>query len=98
MNMMHWIMALMPGNISCKEFDEKLDEYIEGELTAWNRFRMGLHKVICRACALYAAGYRRTIDIIKSSIDYENVPAADEPVSEELVQNIVQKQLESSGQ
>jgi len=98
MNMMHWIMSKMPGNISCKEFDEKLDDYIEGDLSWWNRSRMGLHKVICKACAIYAAGYRKTIGLIKSSIDDGNVPAADEPVPEDFVQDIVRKQLESSGQ
>ena len=98
MKMMQRIMAKMPGYISCKELDEKLDDYVEGDLSLWNRFRFGFHFVMCKACAAYAAGYRSTIAILKNSIDDENVPAADEPVSEELIQSIINNQQETRGQ
>jgi|GEM_PF-1528139 len=93
MNLMQRMMALMPGMISCKQFDEQLDEYIEGELSFGGRIRMAIHKVICRACALYAVAYQKTIGAVKASIEDQDIQAADEPVSEDIVQDILNHQL-----
>ena len=97
MKMMQRVMALMPGYISCKELDEKLDDYVEGDLSIWNRFRFAMHLTICKACAAYAAGYRKTVGLLKSSVDSDINQTADEDVPEALVQDIVKKQLDSSG-
>ncbi|MBN4046423.1 zf-HC2 domain-containing protein [bacterium AH-315-P15] len=91
-NLMQMLLMKMPGFISCKELDEKLDDYLEGDLSSWNRFRFAWHFIACKACAVYAAGYRKTVALIKSSIDSPNHPAADEEVPEELLQDIIKKQ------
>lgn len=94
MKMMQRIMAIMPGHISCEEFDEKLDDFLDGELSGWNRFRMWFHKLICRACALYAAGYAKTVRVLKSTFDDKDDQAADENVPEDLIQEILGHKLE----
>lgn len=91
MRMMQRIMAKMPGFISCKELDEKLDEYMEGELSGWNRFRFAMHFVMCKACAAYAAGYEKTIGAVKSSFEAEDDSSAEDAVPEDLVQDILKK-------
>ena len=96
MNLMQQLMMKMPGSISCKELDEKLDEYLEGDLSPLDRLRFAWHFVICKVCAVYAAGYRKAIALIKTSIDDANAPAADEDVPEGLVQDILKKQVASN--
>lgn len=89
MSLMHKLMGLMPGSISCKEVNERLDDYLAGELSLWNRFRMRFHFVICEACRLYLEGYNHAIALMKSSINKLDDPSADETVDDALVQDIL---------
>ncbi len=93
MNVMQQMMTKMPGFISCKELDEKLDDYVEGELSLWDRLRFAGHFMMCKACVAYVAGYRKTVGLLKTSMGDPDHPAADEAVPEDLVQDIVKKQI-----
>ncbi len=95
MKLMQRLMMMMPGHISCKQFEERLDEYVDGELSLWGRFRMAVHKIECAACAAYAAAYAKTISAVKNAFGDQDDQAADETVPEDLMQDIVKKQLES---
>ncbi len=86
------MMMVMPGHISCKELDEKLDDYLEGQLSLWDQFRFKLHFFICKACKAYAAGYAKTVGLIKGSTGNEN--AQDTDVPEDLIQGILAKSAE----
>jgi len=90
MSLIHMMMAIMPGSISCKEVDEKLDSYMEGDLSGWDRFRFKLHFLICAACKAYAAGYAKTVGLIKSSLEAKDNQDADVP--EDLIQAIIAQQ------
>ncbi len=94
MNPLQWLFSLLPGHISCDEFDERLDAYVDGELSFTGRVRMAMHRLICTACAAYAAAYAKTVGLVKASIESGNDPTADESVSEDLVQDILNKRMQ----
>lgn len=90
MSLMQKMMAIMPGSISCKEVDEKLDTYMEGNLSGWDWMRFKMHFVMCKACKAYATGYAKTVGLIKSSFTDDDNQDADVP--EDLIQAIVAQQ------
>jgi len=95
MSMMHKMMAIMPGTISCKELDEKLDEFMEGDLSGWDRFRFRLHFLMCAACKAYATGYAKTVGLIKNSIGEGD--AQDTDVPEDLIESILEQSSKEPG-
>jgi len=97
MNVMEKLMALMPGHVSCEEFDERLDDFIDGDMSFGGRMRMSMHKVICAACAAYAAAYAKTVGAVKASFEEDKNQSTDETVPEGLVQDILNHRAEGSG-
>lgn len=85
--MMHRILAMLPGQISCKQFEERLDDYMEGELSLVGRFRMGVHIIICGACSAYAAAYTKTLAAVKRT--FKDDQGSDDTVPEDLVEQIL---------
>ncbi len=47
--------------MTCKDFIEFLDRYLNGALTPTEREEFSRHLVICRDCDHYLANYRATI-------------------------------------
>jgi len=70
--------------LTCKQFDEFMMDYLEGNLPFWQKISCGLHVRMCRKCAKFVDQYRRVVLLEKNAF----VPAADsipEAVPEELV-------------
>jgi len=82
-------MAMLPGQISCKQFEDRLDDYLDGELSLVGRFRMGVHIIVCGACSAYAAAYAKTLAAVKRTFGEDQ--ASDDTVPEDLVQDILNK-------
>ncbi len=89
MSTMHKLMVIMSGGLSCKDVDERLDDYVDGTLPFFTRLRMTMHFFMCAACRGYVKTYRKTIDLAKSSIKGPDHQGADESVDEALVQDIL---------
>ncbi len=79
-------MTLMAGGMNCKQVDECLDDYLDGEMSWSKRLRFRMHVFVCKACAAYLTTYRKTIELVKGSFDR---PDTDEQVDEGLVQSIL---------
>jgi hypothetical protein len=76
-------MSLMP---SCREVTEKASEYVDKELSFWQRMGFAVHLFICVHCRRYVKQLRLTIGAL-GKLQQEN----DSPRNEEEVNNIVQQ-------
>ncbi len=78
----------MPLMITCREFDDFILAYLEGELPERSRFVFELHTKVCQECRDYLDAYRRTIEISKRVFKQEDEPISDE-VPEDLVKAVL---------
>lgn len=78
----------MPLMINCREFEDFILAYLEGDLPDKQRFVFELHLKVCRECRDYLAAYKRTIEISKRAFEDEEAGVPDE-VPEDLVKAIL---------
>jgi len=82
------MLRSMHGMITCREFEEFVLSYLDGELPARQARIFEWHLRICRECREYLAAYRRTIELGEAVLGpaHEAVP---EDVPEDLVRAIL---------
>ncbi len=78
----------MPLMITCRQFEDFILAYLEGELPAKQRFVFELHLKVCRECRDYLAAYRHTIEISKRVFEDPDQAVPDE-VPEDLVRAVL---------
>ena len=78
----------MPLMITCRQFEDFILAYLEGELPERQRFVFELHLKVCRECRDYLAAYRRTIEVSKQAL-----AEPDGPVSAEVPEDLVKAVL-----
>jgi len=89
----HWLKGFMfrhmPAMISCREFENFVIDYLDGELNSRQQQRFESHLRMCRECREYLQAYKRAIDIDRAvcTMDDEAVP---ENVPEELIKAILE--------
>jgi anti-sigma factor RsiW len=76
--------------ITCREFVEFLDRYVEGELSAEERATFDRHMVDCPPCEEFLASYRATIGLCREAYGAPDAPAAADGIPEELVRAILE--------
>lgn len=73
-----------PGMISCREFEDFIDGYLEGRLSRRERLVFGFHALLCPPCRRYLDRYRRARELGRRVFgDADAAPPDDVP--EELV-------------
>jgi len=77
-----------PLMITCREFEDFVLAYFEGDLSSHQHFVFELHLKLCRECRDYLAAYRRTMEVAKGAFGTEDeiVPA---DVPEDLIKAIL---------
>ena len=82
------MLRSMHGMIKCREFEEFVLSYLDGELPARQARIFEWHLRICRECREYLAAYRCTIELGEAVLGpaHEAVP---EDVPEDLVRAIL---------
>jgi predicted anti-sigma-YlaC factor YlaD len=53
--------------LTCREFDEFMVDYLDGELPVWQKYVCWLHVKMCKECAYFVQQYRRTLALEKSA-------------------------------
>lgn len=92
-NMMRWakgqMLKRMHRMITCREFEDFVQQYLDGELPSPQLAIFELHLRICRECRDYLAAYRRSLEIGRaaSKTDDETLP---EDVPEDLIKAILE--------
>ena len=84
-----WVLANVPGMITCREFDGFLVDYLDGALAPGPRRLFELHLAVCAECRRYLAGYRRTIALSRASL----AGAGSQPIPEEVPESLVEAVL-----
>lgn len=62
-----WLMRAMPMNMTCRELDEAIVDYLDGSLPRYQKLRFKLHLRICRLCRRYLEVYRWTIAQVRGA-------------------------------
>jgi len=72
--------------MTCRELDERLDDYLCGEVSSVERADVDLHLAGCSPCERYVESYRRTLRAAKAVFADDSAPSDLRP---ELVRSIV---------
>lgn len=87
-----WLKAMMlrhiRGMITCREFEEFVQAYVDDELPTRQRSVFEWHMRICRECREYLAAYKRSLELGKAILGAEDEPVPD-TVPEDLVKAIL---------
>ena len=84
------MLKSMHSMITCREFEEFVLSYLDGELPARQARIFEWHLRICRECREYLAAYRRTIELGEAVLG-----PAHEAVSEDVPEDLVRAVLDS---
>lgn len=64
---LRWTKGLMFRHLhrmmTCKEFEDFILDYLDGELSVQQRAGFDLHLRMCRECRQYLQAYQRSIDV-----------------------------------
>ena len=80
----------MRGMITCREFEEFILGYLDGELPARQARIFEWHLRICRECREYLAAYRRTIAVGKAALG-----PADDRLPDDVPEDLIKAILDS---
>ena len=87
-----WLKSIMfrhlHGMMTCKEFEDFVQAYIDGDLTTSQRSVFERHLRFCRECRDYLAAYKRTIEIGCSVLSAPEDPVPGN-VPEDLIKAIL---------
>ena len=90
--MRRWFKGLMLKRmhrmITCKEFEEFVLRYLDGELSDRQRSLFERHMRICRECREYLAAYRRAMEIGRAVS-----PSPDDPVPDDVPEDLIKAVL-----
>lgn len=62
------IMGHLPGGLTCREVEDFIDRYLDGELGSVQRLSFRLHITACVECKEYLKAYQMTRKLAKSSL------------------------------
>jgi anti-sigma factor RsiW len=79
--------------MTCREFIELLDTYLEGEVELDRRQACEMHLSVCESCTAYLDSYRKTIELGKAAFADPDAPVPDD-VPEDLVKALLQLRRE----
>lgn len=91
--LMRWLKGQMlkrvHGMITCREFEDFVQDYLDGELSVKQKSLFELHLRLCRECREYLTAYQRSLELGKRVFD-ESMANLPEEVPEDLIRAIVE--------
>ena len=89
---MRWLkgkmLKHMHGMITCREFEEFVLSYLDGELTPKQNRVFKMHLSLCRECREYLNAYQTSIELSKQLLREPSMPVPDE-APEDLIKAIL---------
>ena len=90
-----WLKGVMlrkiHGMINCKEFEEFVLGYLDGEISSRQRSVFERHMRICRECRDYLAAYQRAIEVGRSAL----ASSPDDPLPAEVPEDLINAILDA---
>lgn len=78
------LMGLAPGMISCREFDDFIVDFLDGNLSPAQQRVFNFHMKICPLCRDYLEAYKLSMELGKRAYRDDDAPVPDD-VPEDLV-------------
>ncbi len=91
MRRIHGAMFKLPLMITCEEFEEFILAYLEGDLSASQKFVFEMHLKVCRECREFLAAYQNAMSLTKGTL-VEETKFNTEDVPEDLIQAVLAAQ------
>lgn len=85
-----FMLKRMHRMITCKEFEDFILSYLEGELPIRQKSIFEMHLRICRECRDYLAAYQRTFEL-----GHAVLPSSDDPVPEDVPEDLIKAILDA---
>ena len=82
------MMKHMHGMITCREFEDFVQRYLDGELPKRQATIFEWHMRLCRECREYLAAYRRTMEMSQAALGEPDDPVPGD-VPEDLITAIL---------
>lgn len=60
--------------LTCERFEAQLDDQVSGEMGPRAKLSFAVHWLLCRACRLSLATYRRTVALARSAFEDDDPP------------------------
>jgi anti-sigma factor RsiW len=79
------------GMITCKEFEQFIMAYLDGELPSRKKVIFEWHLRLCRECRDYLAAYQRSVELGKACLT-----STDEPVPSDVPQDLIKAILDAN--
>jgi anti-sigma factor RsiW len=96
-SLVSWLQSMMfkhmHGMISCREFEDFVQAYVDDGLPERQRTVFERHIRWCRECREYLAAYQRTIDIAQTL-----QAAPDDPVPADVPEDLIKAILDARAQ
>lgn len=80
----------MYGMITCREFDEFIGSYFDGDLSRKQLFVFRAHIRFCRECRQYLKAYQRALQVGRAVF-----PSMDAPVPDDVPEDLIKAILDS---
>lgn len=85
---LRWVKGFMlkhiPGMMTCQEFEDFVQDYVDGKLSADQQSLFEWHIRLCRECRQYLQAYQRTLEISRAVF-----PAPDAPVPDDVPEDLI---------
>ncbi len=88
-----FMLKNMHGMITCKEFDDFVQSYLDEELPDYKRTLFDRHLRMCRECREYLTAYKRTIEVGNAVLHTDN-----KPVSKDTPEGLIKAILDARKQ
>ena len=86
------MLRYMPLMITCRQFEDFLIDYLEGELPDRQKFVFELHLKVCRSCRDYMAAYKRAAEVSTAVLSGDDAELDLPPLPEDLIKAVVDAQ------
>jgi anti-sigma factor RsiW len=87
------MLKRMHRMITCKEFEDFVQRYLDGGLTDLQRSLFERHMRVCRECREYLAAYQRTMELGRAVL-----PSSDEPVPDDVPEDLIRAIIDARKQ
>jgi predicted anti-sigma-YlaC factor YlaD len=77
------------GMITCKEFEDFVQAYLDDELSKIKRTTFERHLRVCRECRDYLTAYQRSMELSQAVFNSDDEPVSDD-VPEDLIKAIIE--------
>ena len=82
------MLRYMPFMITCRQFEDFLIDYLEGDLPDDKTMRFELHLKVCSSCRAYMAAYKRAAEVSAQALqmdEAEELPDAPEDLIKAVI-------------